>query len=188
MNDSFKRKKQPQLVRAQLLEAAAQVTVERGLAGITLDLVAKRAGVSKGGLIHHFPSKQALIEGLFFTLVAAFENTINSFMEQDPNPRGRFSRAYVLSSVSPRNEPFDSKLIGACALAMSRDGALAGAWRAWLHGQLNKHGEDADSVLGRLIRYAADGIWLDNCTDATASSFAERNTVAERLIAMTYEL
>jgi AcrR family transcriptional regulator len=188
MSDTNKRKKQPQIVRALLLEAAAQLTAKRGLGGITLDLVAKMAGVSKGGLIHHFPSKQALIEGLFHTLVAAFEDAIHGFVEQDPNPRGRFTRGYVQASASPRNEPFDSKLIGACALAMSVDDKLAVSWRNWLDSQLEKHGEATDSVLGQLIRYSADGIWLHHCTDSTDSSRAKRDAVAERLITMTYEL
>jgi hypothetical protein len=61
MNKNLGKKKQPQMVRLRILEAAAKVTVKRGLGGLTLELVAKEAGVSKGGLIHHYSSKSALI-------------------------------------------------------------------------------------------------------------------------------
>lgn len=50
--------------RARLLDAARRILVERGAGHLTLDAVAELAGVSKGGLLYHFPSKAALVEGL----------------------------------------------------------------------------------------------------------------------------
>ena len=39
------------------------------MAGVTLDAVSQAAGVSKGGLLHHFPNKMALLDGLFDDLI-----------------------------------------------------------------------------------------------------------------------
>ncbi len=50
--------------RDRLLDAAERVVVESGATHLTLDAVAKSAGVSKGGLLYHFPSKEALLEGM----------------------------------------------------------------------------------------------------------------------------
>jgi AcrR family transcriptional regulator len=50
--------------RERLLDAAERVVVESGATHLTLDAVAKSAGVSKGGLLYHFPSKEALLEGM----------------------------------------------------------------------------------------------------------------------------
>ncbi|MFC7620396.1 TetR/AcrR family transcriptional regulator [Microlunatus sp. GCM10028923] len=50
--------------RARLLDATKQILVERGAGQLTLDAVAELAEVSKGGLLYHFPTKSALIEGL----------------------------------------------------------------------------------------------------------------------------
>jgi len=47
-----------------LLKAAEDVVREGGAAHLTLDAVAEKAGVSKGGLLYHFPTKEALIEGM----------------------------------------------------------------------------------------------------------------------------
>ncbi|MBX3727695.1 MAG: TetR family transcriptional regulator [Candidatus Sumerlaeia bacterium] len=45
--------------------AAAEAAVcECGAANMTLDGVAERAGVSKGGLMYHFPTKTALLQGM----------------------------------------------------------------------------------------------------------------------------
>ena len=48
----------------RLLDAAERLVVERGAAHLTLDAVALEAGVSKGGLLYHFPSKAALLAGM----------------------------------------------------------------------------------------------------------------------------
>lgn len=50
--------------REELLEAALAVAVESGFGRITMDAVAHRAGISKGGLLYHFHSKARLIEAL----------------------------------------------------------------------------------------------------------------------------
>lgn len=64
MTTGYHRKKQPELVRQQLLDVTAQVLADKGTAHLTLDLVAREAGVTKGGLLHHFPNKNALLEAL----------------------------------------------------------------------------------------------------------------------------
>lgn len=50
--------------RAKVLHAYAELLVSSGERSATLDAVADLAGVSKGGLLYHFPSKEALAEGL----------------------------------------------------------------------------------------------------------------------------
>jgi AcrR family transcriptional regulator len=50
--------------RDRLLDAAERLVAEMGAAHLTLDAVAKFAGVSKGGLLYHFPSKESLLEGM----------------------------------------------------------------------------------------------------------------------------
>jgi AcrR family transcriptional regulator len=186
--DTQQRKKQPELFKEQLLQSAAFIAVERGLGALTLDLVAQRAGVSKGGLIHHFPSKRALVEALFHALLAMFENSVNDYIANDSNPCGRFSRAYVKASAFPKNEPSESKLLGAFALAMSNDENLSVTWQKWLSVQMDKHSEDTSSPIGRMIRYAADGIWLESCTQNSIDNEAVRASVIERLVEMTYSI
>lgn len=54
----------PPAARAKVLTAFATLIVEQGERAATLDAVAERAGVSKGGLLYHFATKDALVEGL----------------------------------------------------------------------------------------------------------------------------
>ena len=48
----------------RILDAAASVFARRGFSEARMDDVAEEAGVSKGGLYLHFPSKDALFDGL----------------------------------------------------------------------------------------------------------------------------
>lgn len=50
--------------RERILEAVERVVTEVGPARLTLDQVAHAAGVSKGGLLYHFPSKESLLVAL----------------------------------------------------------------------------------------------------------------------------
>ena len=50
--------------RDELLDAAEEVLCDQGSAALTLAAVADRAGVSKGGLLYHYGSKEALIKGM----------------------------------------------------------------------------------------------------------------------------
>lgn len=47
----------------QILEAALDIVREEGTHKLTIDAVAKAAGISKGGVLHHFSTKEALISG-----------------------------------------------------------------------------------------------------------------------------
>ncbi|WP_235508891.1 TetR/AcrR family transcriptional regulator [Aeromicrobium sp. Root236] len=48
-------------MRLRLMEATVDCLVELGWAGTTTTVVSKRAGVSRGAQLHHFPSKQDLV-------------------------------------------------------------------------------------------------------------------------------
>lgn len=55
-------KKQPKDVRIDsLCEAAVEEFLAKGYEGASVDAIARRAGVSKGGLYYHFPNKEMLL-------------------------------------------------------------------------------------------------------------------------------
>ena len=95
MSQIPKRIKRPEAVKSSLLDAAALILINKGIQAFTLDLVAKEAGVSKGGLLHHFANKKALLDGLFMREVESFRQDIVSTMQSDPENAGRAARAYI---------------------------------------------------------------------------------------------
>ncbi|MEX2395102.1 MAG: helix-turn-helix domain-containing protein, partial [Actinomycetota bacterium] len=51
--------------RVKLLSVARMLFAEQGFADTPLDLVAERAGVTKGALYHHFKNKRDLFQAVF---------------------------------------------------------------------------------------------------------------------------
>ena len=64
--------------RDRLLDAVEVLLVERGMSGLTLDHVAEHAGVSKGGLLYHVPSKAKLLDGLIERLNEMVADAVKS--------------------------------------------------------------------------------------------------------------
>jgi TetR/AcrR family transcriptional regulator, transcriptional repressor for nem operon len=55
-----RRRRQPDVTREKLLQAAFQEMYRNGFQGASLDVILAKAGVTKGALYHHFPDKAAL--------------------------------------------------------------------------------------------------------------------------------
>ena len=55
-----RRKRQPDVTRERLLQAAFEEIYRRGFQGASLETILGQAGVTKGALYHHFPDKAAL--------------------------------------------------------------------------------------------------------------------------------
>ena len=84
--------------REILLDAAEAVVLESGSAHFTLEAVAEKATISKGGLLCHFPNKEALPEGLINRLHTRFENVRSELKaEFSGDPAGPL-RAFVLAA------------------------------------------------------------------------------------------
>jgi len=72
------------------------IAAKDGIAALSLNAVAKQAGGSKRVLLHNFLGRQELIHTLFIRLLAVMDSGIMALMAVDDNPRGRFSRAYLM--------------------------------------------------------------------------------------------
>lgn len=60
----------------RILDAAEDLIIARGISAFTLDAVAQAAGVSKGGLLYHFNSKDNLISGLQRRMASRLADTL----------------------------------------------------------------------------------------------------------------
>lgn len=165
MVNAYMRRKEPAAVRRALLDSAARIAAIEGFAAVTMQAVASAAQVTKGGLMHHFPNKQALIEGMFLDVLAKFEHTIESIIAADAEPHGCFTRAYVQAI-------FDQKQFGAgtawaaMSAAVTADAAMRQLWFAWLGQCLARHHRTDAGLELELVRLAADGAWYAYVCDA----------------------
>jgi AcrR family transcriptional regulator len=71
--------------RAEILEAARRVLLRKGIAGTTLDAVAREVGVSKAALYYYFPSKDALFFELVFGNLQSQAQAVHDAVEKTVN-------------------------------------------------------------------------------------------------------
>ncbi len=69
--------------RDKIVAAAVELSQEVGPGHVSLDAVAQRAGVSKGGLLYNFPSKQKLLEAIVAHHIAEFETAFQKNIENN---------------------------------------------------------------------------------------------------------
>jgi AcrR family transcriptional regulator len=87
--------------RDKILDAAVQVAIRDGILAMTLDAVAREAGVSKGGLLYHFQTKDDLIAGMLDYFTEKVGCALEQRMAADEKREGRFFRAIVQMVFQP---------------------------------------------------------------------------------------
>ena len=183
--NAHKRKKQPELVRRALLDEAARITLEQGLSKVTFQAVADAVGVTKGGVMHHFATKDALILAVFYDAMAKFEAEVNAAMAKDPVSYGSFTRAYIDATISLGEKgqaEFNSQ--ATLYVLMLRDRMLRERWAEWSNEQLKKYAATDNSETLCMVRLVADGIWL---SDFSGIDISDKASIRERLINMTQQ-
>lgn len=162
MTTKLQRKNNPDAVRSRLLNCAARLIVDHGLLALTLENVAREAGVSKGGLLHHYPGKDALIGGLFDQVVEWFAGQIEAVIETDKTYPARFSRAYLRVIAAIDMTAPEERRLAVLVLMLSSDPLYCSQWNNWVDARLREHSRTDLTPLARTLRLAADGLWLSD--------------------------
>jgi AcrR family transcriptional regulator len=157
------RRRQPEATRAQIIGAAMQTLQESGAAGFTLDAVVARLPLSKGALLHHFPSKAELLKALVDEAGEKFVDRIEALAAKDPHPVGRYSRAYLAATVELTMSPEEVRTSKVVLVACLLEPSLADRWQWWTDQVTRDEPNDVvgadDALLQRLV---ADGLWLSD--------------------------
>lgn len=159
MNSSHGRKKQPDAVRREVLNRGAMLCATKAVASVSLQEVADAAGVTKGGLLHHFPSKESLVTAIVDELLERFESDIEELASRDPERYGRFTRAYINVTFAMMAET-ELAHWKALIMILLTEPVLTERWNQWLERKLEEHEETDSSPELQLARYAVDGIWF----------------------------
>lgn len=171
-----------------LLDAAELIVRRDGSAKLTLDAVAAEAGVSKGGLLYHFPTKEALISAMVERMLESFDEAHQSAMNLDAAEPGRWTRAWVRTSVGPAGASEHDMTAAGLLAAVATNPALADPMRARYADWRAKVADDGipaeDAMVATL---AADGLWMADLLGLAAPQGDERRRVIERMLELAGE-
>ncbi|MBF7682179.1 TetR/AcrR family transcriptional regulator [Acinetobacter sp. B5B] len=154
-------KKQPEVVRKRIIEQAIILASLKGVSSVSIQSVASGAGVTKGGVFHHFSSKNVLIHEMMIEIMHQLDAKVEHLIHLDQAEYGQFTRAYIQialdidETISPWN---------ALAMTMLTENTFNSFWQKWIEMKLIQYKETDYCFDLEMIRLAADGLWLKNMT------------------------
>ena len=172
--------------RTRILDAAETIVRARGVTGLTLDAAAQSAGVSKGGLLYHFGSKEALLDALLKRLAAFIEEDFQTGVAEQPPGPGRVARAMLTRSLRLPQHEANERCDRAAAVflaAFHHDPALLDPVRRQFAQMRDAVAQDGlPAGHGMAIMAAGDGLFMARIFDLYTLPEDERLAVHEALM------
>ena len=152
---------------------------------MSLEAVAREAGVSKGGVLYHFPTKEALISGMIGRLIEGFRDALGRELARERgSASGRWSRAYARASVA--EDRWYLQVSAGLLAAVAEDPALLDPLRRGFEdGQRWAERDGIDPSVGTLVRLAADGLFFAELFGFAPPEGRLRERVLEALLSLT---
>jgi AcrR family transcriptional regulator len=154
----------PPHARDKVLDAFIELLDSLGERAATMEAIAARAGVSKGGLLYHFPSKEALGEALLARFRAQADVDIAEMASDPGGPSHHFVRTSWITESA-----IDTLYTATVRLAQSQwqpaiDAleAVQTAWFELIHGEVGDvHVAEAIMLIGEGLYHQASmpGTW-----------------------------
>lgn len=144
--------------RTTLIAATAHVAKQHGVQNITLEAVAEAAGISKGGLLYHYPTKDHLFIALSEYAISTFQRAFTAHQHAGKNPH----EAYIYATLDglADTEHLMHHTAGILVAAAQSPEALA-LWQAE-YARLRSvlAASECPPHLSLLIQTACDGAWF----------------------------
>lgn len=143
--------------RTFLIRVANDIVKRYGAEKLTLDELARESSLSKGGVLYHFPTKEALLNALLENWLNDFEASINKILESTPSVKGAWLQAFIKASADEEQMSQNSALALLAVIAHNHDllALVRERTEVWQKQMIG----DVDPALATLLRLAADGLF-----------------------------
>jgi len=196
--------------RRQVLDAAARVAMREGPGAVTIDAVVSESGMSRGGVLYHFPSKDALLQALVDQDIDVVRDRTGLDTDRDTGqetdrdtgqetggaPRSRAERVRAYYDACTAWPPERGHV--ALAVALANNPALLRTW-AQVQRDLDAAdaanpadgantaddaGHDPEPVTAVVARLALDGLWFSDLIDRDRFTDDQRERVVSAILGM----
>lgn len=155
----------PPHARERVLDAYEALLISDGERATTIDAVARSAGVSKGGLLYHFASKDELTAAMIARLDRLATEDVERILTAPEGPVEYYLRTSVMM-----NDALDRAIIAASRLAQGGNTAATEAlhrMREESAAAIRPHVRDQAAL--DLVMLLSDGLFFNNAVDADGS-------------------
>jgi len=167
--------------RAAILGAAARIVEREGARHLTIEAVGREAQVSKGGVLYHFATKQALLEAMLERLIEQGRIRNDALRETHRDTANPVLRAAVLSE---RDQSGAERAMALSILAAAAENPelLAPAREAFVESLADAGASTEPRALGWVVAIAIEGLRLLDMLKLLPLAEAERQEVHDMLL------
>ncbi|ENE2728413.1 TPA: TetR/AcrR family transcriptional regulator [Stenotrophomonas maltophilia] len=168
--------------RDRILDAAVNVINRDGVRAVTFESVAAEANLTRGGLLYHFPSREALLRGIDEHLVQAWETSMEKLLGKRADEATALERYQTFVRVSAQSAT-RAELMFMLESADPEAGERpwGPAVRRWAPSAPEAGNVDPTTLDNFVARLAADGLWIYEAMYEGQLDEGVRARVAERI-------
>jgi len=173
--------------RERILDAAELLVAGQGASNLTLDAVAQAAGVSKGGLLYHFPNKEALLAAMIER--HCDELDANYARELETLPPDKTSSRLKASILGALKRPTGREGVGAplLAAAANNPALLDGARARYAEHVAQVTASGSCFARSAVIMLAIDGLMLGEIWRLTPFTEDQRELIVQEMLRLADE-
>ncbi|MCK7458993.1 TetR/AcrR family transcriptional regulator [Idiomarina aminovorans] len=172
--------------RDVILDAADRLVAAEGAAHLTFDALSHTTGISKGGLLYHFNSKDCLLQAMLKRRVERYENLREQYHRKfSDDPKGEL-KSILLAALDTDAEC--SRLGSGMLAAAATNPELLGPLKEHVAGTLQRLERIAGSKVGKTLFYAVHGARLFEQLNLCDACVHEREDFAQYLLKLADEL
>jgi len=147
--------------RTRILDAAVRIINREGVRAVTFESVAAESGLTRGGLLYHFPSREALLRGIDQRLLEGWEASMQQVLDQDISQAAPRERHAAFLKVSAQSATRAELVFMLESVEPERDHApWTEAMQRWAPAPPTAGCSDPAAWDSFIARLAADGLWI----------------------------
>ena len=168
--------------RDRILDAAVNVINRDGVRAVTFESVAAEAQLTRGGLLYHFPSREALLRGIDEHLVHAWETSMEALLGKTAEQATALERYQTFVRVSAQSATrAELMFMLESADPEARERPWGPAVQRWAPSAPEAGNADPKTLDNFVARLAADGLWIYEAMYEGQLDEDVRAQVAERI-------
>lgn len=143
--------------RDKIIDAAMAIVRQQGVARLTLDEAARNAGLSKGGVLYHFKTKDDLIRGMVERLIGQCDTLHQRYYQEEPEGAYRWARTVVRTAFDPNgpaSDPVSGALLAAVTVNPDLVAPIQAKYEQWIE---RVKGDSPNFEIATLVCMAMDG-------------------------------
>lgn len=167
--------------RDRILDALERLLLDLSAQQATLEAVAAEAGVSKGGLLYHFPTKEAMLAAMVRRMGARSDAQFAEAVAGGTEVAEFYLQTFDEADFEDR--PLYQSVLAALRSADGSHGEVHTAvvevmrsWDHWLQAEFD------DPVQAEIVRLVGDGIFMAALLDLPAPDPGLHRQVVDRLL------